>query len=117
MTPEPAASVPAETPADRPDATPGAPEGRVGGRVTVRYWAGARAAAGASEDELEVDGPVSLTRVCALAAAARPGTRLAEVLAVCSALIGDRPAGSADPDTVLVSPGDRVEFLPPFAGG
>jgi hypothetical protein len=42
---------------------------------------------------------------------------LAEVLAVCSALVGDLPVGSADPGEVIVRPGETVEFLPPFAGG
>jgi hypothetical protein len=46
-----------------------------------------------------------------------PGTRLAEVLAACSTLVGDQPVGKADPTTFLVDPGAEVEFLPPFAGG
>ena len=85
--------------------------------VTVRYWASARAAAGVSSDELEVAGPVSLAELRDRAAALHPGTRLEAVLSVCSVLVGDQPVGSRDPATVEISPGDTVEFLPPFAGG
>jgi len=55
--------------------------------------------------------------VVARAAALHPGSRLPEVLMSCSALVGDQPVSSKDPDDVLVSPGSSVEFLPPFAGG
>ena len=85
--------------------------------VTVRYWASARAAAGVPSDELAVAGTVSLAELRDRAVALHPGTRLEAVLAVCSALVGDRPVGSRDPATVEVRPGDVVEFLPPFAGG
>jgi hypothetical protein len=36
---------------------------------------------------------------------------------VCSVLVGDRPVGAHDPDSVEVLPGETVELLPPFAGG
>jgi molybdopterin converting factor small subunit len=85
--------------------------------VTVRYWASARAAAGVSSDELEVAGPVSLAELRDRAAALHPGTRLEAVLGVCSVLVGEQPVGSRDPAGVEISPGDTVEFLPPFAGG
>ena len=85
--------------------------------VTVRYWASARAAAGVSSDELAVTGPVSLAELRDRAVALHPGTRLEAVLGVCSVLVGDQPVGSRDPATVEISPGDTVEFLPPFAGG
>lgn len=84
--------------------------------VTVRYWAGARAAAGVDRDELEVDGPTTLADVVRRVVTAHPG-RLEGVLAVCSALVGDRPVGTRAPADVVVRPGDTVEFLPPFAGG
>jgi hypothetical protein len=42
---------------------------------------------------------------------------LGRVLAVCSVLVGDRPAGAAERSAVVVAPGSTVEFLPPFAGG
>ena len=46
-----------------------------------------------------------------------PGSRLGEVLQVCSVLVGDRPVSSEEPGDVEVPPGSSVEFLPPFAGG
>ncbi|GAA1758062.1 hypothetical protein GCM10009795_000540 [Nocardioides hankookensis] len=85
--------------------------------IRVHYWASARAAAGVGADELAVDGPITLTEVVRRAVALHPGTRLPEVLQVCSTLVGDRPVASADPGSVVVEPGSTVEFLPPFAGG
>ena len=85
--------------------------------IRVHYWASARAAAGVSGDDLPVGGPITLEEVVRRASALHPDTRLDQVLAVCSALIGDQPVSSADPGSVLVRPGDCVEFLPPFAGG
>ena len=85
--------------------------------VTVRYWASARAAAGVATDALPVDGPVSLSELRDRAVALHPGTRLEAVIGVCSVLVGDRPVATQDPATVMVDPGETVEFLPPFAGG
>ena len=85
--------------------------------ITVRYWASARAAAGVETDDLSVTGPVTLADVVRRAAALHPGTRLPGVLEACSVLVGDQPVKSRDPETVLVRPGQTVEFLPPFAGG
>ncbi|MFC6286381.1 MoaD/ThiS family protein [Nocardioides sp. GCM10027113] len=87
------------------------------GVVTVRYWASARWAAGVETDEVPVDGPLSLAEVTRRAGALHDGTRLPQVLSICSVLVGEKPAGTNDPETVTVSPGDRVEYLPPFAGG
>src|SRR6476469_4156926 len=87
--------------------------------VTVRLWAPARAAAGVAQ--VDVDVPAEGASVAKLRDevvrrfADRP--RLAEVLAVCSTLVGDQPVGRADPGSVLVAPGQTVEVLPPFAGG
>jgi molybdopterin synthase sulfur carrier subunit len=55
--------------------------------------------------------------VHARALALHPGTRLGDVLQVCSVLVGDRPVSSEEPGEVEVPPGASVEFLPPFAGG
>jgi sulfur-carrier protein len=85
--------------------------------ITVRYWASARAAAGVETDDLPVTGPLTLTDVVRRAAALHPGTRLPGVLEACSVLVGDQPVKSRDPESVLVRPGQTVEFLPPFAGG
>jgi sulfur-carrier protein len=85
--------------------------------VTVRYWASARAAAGVETDDLTVTGPLTLSDVVRRAAGLHPGTRLPSVLEACSVLVGDQPVKSRDPESVLVRPGQIVEFLPPFAGG
>ncbi|HEX3295840.1 MAG TPA: MoaD/ThiS family protein [Nocardioides sp.] len=85
--------------------------------ITVRYWASARAAAGVESDALPVTGPLTLADVVRRSAALHPGTRLPGVLEACSVLVGDQPVKSRRPDSVLVRPGQIVEFLPPFAGG
>ena len=85
--------------------------------VTVRYWAGARAEAGVAEDVFEVDGPVTLAEVVRRVLEARPSGRMAQVVGVCSVLVGDEPVGAREPGEVLVEPGSTVELLPPFAGG
>lgn len=85
--------------------------------IRVRYWAAAKAAAGVAQDDLEVEGSLPLAEVVRRAVGLHPGTRLEEVLQVCSALVDDRPVKRLDPATVLVDPGQSVEFLPPFAGG
>jgi molybdopterin converting factor small subunit len=85
--------------------------------IRVRYWAAAKAAAGTDADDVAVSGSVTLAELRRAVAELHPGTRLAEVLAACSTLVGDQPVGKADPTTFLVEPGSSVEFLPPFAGG
>ena len=85
--------------------------------ITVRYWAAARSAAGVDSDRLVVSGPVSLAEVTSQAAALHRGSRLPDVLGICSVLVGDRPSSTEDPADVVVPPGATVEFLPPFAGG
>ncbi len=89
------------------------------GHVTFRYWASARAAAGVAEEQIPVDGPLPLAVLIDRVLAARSGgdERLSAVLATCSVLLGDQPVASADPAGIQVSPGQVVEFLPPFAGG
>ena len=84
--------------------------------IDVHYWASARAAAGVAGDRLEVEGPLTLAEVVRRVLALHPDTRLPDVLAVCSTLVGDRPVSTEDPGAVLVEPGSSVEFLPPFAG-
>jgi molybdopterin synthase sulfur carrier subunit len=85
--------------------------------IRVRYWAAAKAAAGTDSDDVLVTGPTTLAELRAAAAALHPGTRLSEVLAACSTLVGEQPVGLADPASYVVDPGATVEFLPPFAGG
>lgn len=90
--------------------------GPTGGTVTVRFWAGARAAAGTSELVLALPaGPVTVGEVTDWTLE-RLGSRagLARVLAVCSVLVDDIPAHTG---REMVQTGQIVEFLPPFAGG
>lgn len=77
--------------------------------VTVRYWAGARAAAGVDEEVLA--GVTTVGELVGRLLAARPG--LAPVLPVCSVLVEGRASTGEDP----VPSGAVVEVLPPFAGG
>ena len=77
--------------------------------VLVRYWAGARAAAGVDEERLS--GAATVGDLVSRLAAAHPG--LEPVLPVCSVLVGGRASSGADP----VPAGSVVEVLPPFAGG
>ncbi|MCY7400065.1 MAG: MoaD/ThiS family protein [Nocardioides sp.] len=95
------------------DSSAGAPTGS----IRVHYWASARAAAGTPGDDLPATEALTLTDVRRRAVDLHPGTRLADVLAICSTLVGDQPVGTADPASVLIPPGSTVEFLPPFAGG
>ncbi|WP_299931033.1 MoaD/ThiS family protein [uncultured Nocardioides sp.] len=88
--------------------------------ITVRYWAGARAAAGTAEDVIEADattGELTLADVVARVLELHPGDQMARTVGVCSVLLGDRPVGSQDPAQVVVRAGEVVELLPPFAGG
>ncbi|MCH1866026.1 MoaD/ThiS family protein [Nocardioides sp. CFH 31398] len=88
------------------------------GVVTVHFWAAARAAAGAAEAQLPVDGPTTLAAVTAAVLESHgDDARLRQVLGVCSVLVDDRPAGTGDPAAVRVEPGQSVQYLPPFAGG
>lgn len=77
----------------------------------MRYFAGARAAAGAAEEaapaELSVADLLSHLEV-------RHGSRLGKVLAVASVLVD----GYACHDREVTLPaGSTVDILPPFAGG
>jgi len=92
------------------------------GHITLRYWASARSAVGTAEEQIEVAGPVPLAVLIADAIARNGATagrehRVAEVLASCSVLLGDRQVANQDAAEVLVEAGQTVEFLPPFAGG
>lgn len=79
--------------------------------LTVRYFAGARAATGVSEEHLP--GTSNLAELTALLTD-RHGDRLAAVLAVASFLVN----GVAWQDRLTpLPPGATVDVLPPFAGG
>ena len=78
--------------------------------VTVRYFAGARAAAGV---ETEQRSAASLDELV-LGLAAAHGEKLARVLPACSFLVD----GTTTRDRAsALSPGAVVDVLPPFAGG
>jgi sulfur-carrier protein len=77
--------------------------------VTVRYWAGARAAAGVEADTLNDCATVG----DAIASAIELHPALVLVAEV-STLLLDGRAASRD---ALLAPGAVVEVLPPFAGG
>lgn len=81
--------------------------------VTVRYWAGARQAAGVTEESASV---ATLAEVLA-EVRGRHGAAFDRVLSVCSFVVGEQPLGRRDPASVVLRDGDVVEVLPPFAGG
>lgn len=92
------------------------------GAVAVRLWAGAAAAAGArssrAELSLELAGDASVAWVRDEVVRRHPDRpQLPTVLDCCSVLVDDRPLGRRDRASVVVRPGQSVEFLPPFAGG
>jgi molybdopterin converting factor small subunit len=83
--------------------------------VTFRYWAAAKEAAGATEEQV-----AALTLAEALAQAgvrAPSGPRFRRVLAMSSLLIDGAPVGTRAPDTVRLDNAAVIEVLPPFAGG
>lgn len=77
--------------------------------VLVRFWAGARAAAGVDEQQVGDVATVGalVTRL------GRDHPALATVLPVCSVLVAGRASAGDDP----LPAGAVVEILPPFAGG
>lgn len=75
---------------------------------TVRYWAGARAAAGVAEESVDAacvgDAIARITQT-------HPG--LDDVLPQCAVLVDGHRVEAAAP----LAESDVVEILPPFAGG
>ena len=78
--------------------------------VTVRYWAGARAAAGREEEAVDAGTVGELLA----GLSARP--ELARVLTAASLLVDGEAVRREDADHELAS-GSIVDVLPPFAGG
>lgn len=104
----------------------GDPSIAAAGSVTVRYWAGARAAAGVREEMLPIGSRLgtatgratdsvgaadSVGAVLAAAVAAHPD--LAPIVPLCSVLVDGL---RVDATFVLVA-GAQLDVLPPFAGG
>jgi sulfur-carrier protein len=78
--------------------------------VTVRYFAGARAAAGVDTESRDADTLEELVGQIV----GEHGARLERVLTACSFLVD----GTSTRDrSVALSPGSVVDVLPPFAGG
>jgi molybdopterin converting factor small subunit len=75
--------------------------------VTVRYWAGARRAAGVDEERLDA------TTVGEVRAALARRGELATLSQVVSFLVDGTPSS----DTTVLPEGAVVDVLPPFAGG
>ncbi len=81
--------------------------------ATMRYWAGARAAAGVDEERVAA---ASLQEALDAARAGRD-ERFGRVLSVCSFVVDEQPIGRTPPAEVLLAEEAVVEVLPPFAGG
>ena len=81
--------------------------------TTVRYFAGAKAAAGTREETLTLPAGATVADLVT-AVAAGHGDALARVLAAASLLLDETAVH--DPATPL-HPGAVVDVLPPFAGG
>ncbi len=79
----------------------------------LRYWAGARAAAGVAEESVDAS-----TLDVALDAARGPrDAAFARVVGACAFVVDEHPVGSTPHDQVSLTPDSVVEVLPPFAGG
>jgi molybdopterin converting factor small subunit len=75
--------------------------------VTVRYWAGARRAAGQSSEHL------SAGSVRELLDQLRARPELQDIVPACSVLVD----GLSSPPETELGAGAVVDLLPPFAGG
>lgn len=81
--------------------------------VLLRYYAGARAAAGVTEETVLLTTGSTVEDALAAARDAR-GPELAKVLAACSLLLD---GVALHEHATLVTDGMRLDVLPPFAGG
>lgn len=80
--------------------------------VTVRYFAGAKAAAGLAQEAVTL--PVGATVAGLIdVLTGRHGDRLAQVLAASTFLLDEVAGGPERP----LADGSQVDVLPPFAGG
>ena len=76
-------------------------------RVVVRYWAGAKRAAGRAEE------PFEISTLADLRAALQSRPELAAVGGVASFLVD----GARSSDAAPLRDGAEIDVLPPFAGG
>lgn len=80
--------------------------------VTVRYFAGASAAAGCSGEDVDLPDGADVSALVALLTL-RHGERLARVLQASTFLVDEVSA----PRTAVLRDASNVDVLPPFAGG
>jgi sulfur-carrier protein len=81
--------------------------------VSLHYWAGAKAAAGVAEEEIQAR---TVAEALRFACATRADPHFDRVVKASSVLIDGLTARPADLERPLNAP-VRVEILPPFAGG
>ena len=81
--------------------------------VHLHYWAGAKAAAGVTEEAIDAS---SVAEALRLARRRRSDPRFDRVIQLSSVLIDGRVAHQEDLEQQL-SKAVQVEVLPPFAGG
>jgi molybdopterin synthase sulfur carrier subunit len=82
-------------------------------RMRVRYFAAAKAAAGTAQEDLAVHAGATVHDVLTVLGT-RHGEELIRVLKACSFLLDGRAV--RDREAVLTD-GDELDVLPPFAGG
>lgn len=92
------------------------------GQVALRFFAGAAEAAGATSVELRLNHEMPLQQFVAelpqrLTESGNTGTPAADFSQVCAKCSFLLNAVRADPATAVISPGDNLDVLPPFAGG
>ncbi|MEE6175058.1 MoaD/ThiS family protein [Mycobacterium sp. 050134] len=83
-----------------------------GVQVTIRYFAAARAAAGAESQTMVLRAGTTVAELVERLAV--PGSRFAEVLSRCSYLCN---GVAVRDETAVLLPGNTIDVLPPFAGG
>jgi sulfur-carrier protein len=81
--------------------------------VSLHYWAGARAAAGVAEEEIQAR---TVAEALRFACDKRSDPRFDSVIKASSMLLDGLTAHPTDLERPLTAP-VRVEILPPFAGG
>ncbi|MBW0015922.1 MoaD/ThiS family protein [Mycobacterium sp.] len=83
-----------------------------GMQVTIRYFAAARAAAGAESETVTLRAGTTVAQL--VERLAGRGTRLSTVLSRCSYLCD---GVAVRDETAALRPGNTIDVLPPFAGG
>lgn len=81
--------------------------------ITVRYFAGARAAAGLGSEQVVLSGAATIDDLLGRLTDLHGG-RLADVLPACSFLVDGRAVHSR---AEVLPDGAEFDVLPPFAGG